>query len=441
MSIDKTTSDIYRYDLDFDRYEVFNALPSHFDDKYPNLVKFLEEYYKSLEAGDNPVSNIQDLLISRDVVQTKTEFLTFIASELLLGEPYFETFNDKRSAIQYSNILYRSKGTEYSIKQFFRIFYGVDIEVEYGRDRVFNVGDPRLETLEYIGGGVTTGNNFSFTFPDAVITVFLQKDDGEFIEIVEGVDYELNYFEKKVSLKTTSTPSWAVNAEGNPTSYASDVSLNYAASNALLYQGKKLRIESEKTSNTAIGSDVTDKRITDNRFFQLYGLLISTPLSVNVWQRAYKSFIHPAGMYLAGKVDITSAFDLGLGLVPPALIQPPPPVVIVQTPNITTKQETKGLLTSSVTEIAPGPDGYRIRTRPNDMFHPRTIANWDTQYGSLADADDINARTLDDSYADLSNIINLIDEDVWHFSYLHSVDSDGLGNGDSAPILGYNGDI
>jgi hypothetical protein len=113
----------------------------------------------------------------------------------------------------------------------------------------------------------------------------------------------------------------------------------------------------------------------------------------------------------------------------------------VQTTNITTKQETKGLLTSSVTEIAPGPDGYRIRTRPNDMFHPRTIANWDTQYGSLADADDINARTLDDSYADLSNIINLIDEDVWHFSYLHSVDSDGLGNGDSAPILGYNGDI
>lgn len=438
MSIDKTTSDIYRYDLDFDRYEVRNALPSHFDDKYPNLIKFLEEYYKSLEAGDNPVSNIQDLLISRDVVQTKTEFLTFIASELLLGEPYFETFNDKRSAIQYSNILYRSKGTEYSIKQFFRIFYGVDIEVEYGRDRVFNVGDPKNETLEFVGGGATTGNNFLFTYQNADVTVFLETTNGEFVEIKEGVDYELNYFERKVSLLTPSSPSWKVNEDGNPTPYASDAALVYAATNALLYPNAKLRIESEKRSNTAIGSDVTDKRITDNRFFQLYGLLISTPLSVNVWKRAYKSFIHPAGMYLAGKVDITSVFDLNLGLVPPALIQPPPPILIEQTTNITTKQETLGLLSTSITEIAPGPNGYNIRTRPNDMFHPRSIANWDTQYGSLADADDINARTMDDSYADLSNIINTLDEDVWHYSYLHSVDSDGLGNGDSAPILGYN---
>ena len=51
---------------------------------------------------------------------------------------------------------------------------------------------------------------------------------------------------------------------------------------------------------------------------------------------------------------------------------------------------------------------------------------------------DINARTLDDTYADLSNVINLFDEDVWHLDYLHPIDSDGFGN--RTPIWGDNED-
>jgi hypothetical protein len=432
MSVDKTLKDINRFELDFDRYEVFNALPSHFDAKYPNLIKFLEKYYKSLEEDENPVSNVQDLLLSRDVTQTKTEFLTFIASELLLGEPYFESFTDKRSAVQNSSILYRSKGTEYSIKQFFRIFYGVDIEVEYGKDRLFLIGDPKEETIEYTGSS-ESGNIFGITFEDSTVIVYLETSSGVFVEIREGEDYDLNYVQKSIILKKTTTPSWTTDELGNPTSYANDPSLLYVANNGLLSVGKKIRIVSEKRSQTAIGADVTDKRLTDNRFFQLYGLLISTPISVSVWQRAYKTFIHPAGMYLAGQVDINSVFDFGFGPVPPAIIQPPLPILIEQSADLA----PKSLFTTSITEIGPGPNGYNIRTRTNDMFHPRTIDKWHTQYGSLADADDINARTMDDSYADLSNDFNLLDEDIWHFDYLHPVDSDGAGN--RTPILGYNG--
>ena len=106
MSVDKTLKDLYRRDINIEKYEVENVLPSHFDDKYPNLVNFLQEYHKSLEETSNPVSNIKELLTVRDITQTKTEFLSFISSELLLGKPYFETFNDKRSALQYSNLLY-----------------------------------------------------------------------------------------------------------------------------------------------------------------------------------------------------------------------------------------------------------------------------------------------------------------------------------------------
>lgn len=112
MPLDKTLTDNYRRKLDFDKYHVFEVLPGHFDDKYPELTKFLIKYYESLEENDMPTEALNDLLLSRDIVVARQEFLTFIANELLLGKPYFESFNDKRTALQYSNLLYRSKGTE-----------------------------------------------------------------------------------------------------------------------------------------------------------------------------------------------------------------------------------------------------------------------------------------------------------------------------------------
>lgn len=431
MSVDKTLTDIYRREPLIEKYEVENILPGHFDDKYPNLVKFLQEYHRSLEQADNPAEIIKKLLTVRDIAQTKTEFLSFISSELLLGKPYFETFNDKRSALQYSNLLYRSKGTEFSIKQFFRIFYNLDIEVEYGREQVFYIGDPKEETLDFVGNGNITGVNWSFTYENAVILVYLEDDSGTLHQLREGVDYTIDYYNKVIVTKSSTTP-----AEYDQFNPSADTTFSYFYSTGWVAPEKRLRIVSQRRVQTAIGADVTDKRITNDKFYQLYGLLISTPISVGIWKSAYKTFVHPAGMFLSGQVDITSLAELNIGLQPPALIQPPPPLLIEQQANIMTKQSTRGLMSVAVTEIGPGPDGYRVVNRVNDMFHPRTVENWHLQYGSMADADDINARTLDDTYADLSNNFNLMDEDLWHSDYLHPVDSDGAGN--RTPIWGYN---
>ena len=48
---------------------------------------------------------------------------------------------------KYSNTLYRSKGTKYSIQQFFRTFFGIDPEIIYTKKNVFKVG----ETDSFIG--------------------------------------------------------------------------------------------------------------------------------------------------------------------------------------------------------------------------------------------------------------------------------------------------
>ena len=132
----KTLTDENRLDLNLDKYDVYEVMPGHYDQLYPNLANFLIAYYESLENEDNPAKLVNDLLTNRDVVSVRQEFLGFLSNELLLGKPYFEQFKDKRTALQFSNLLYRSKGTEYSIQQFFRIFYSINsfIEVIFHHD-------------------------------------------------------------------------------------------------------------------------------------------------------------------------------------------------------------------------------------------------------------------------------------------------------------------
>ena len=426
MSLDKTLSDTYRRDLKFDRYEVYGALPEHFDDKYTKLVNFLEKYYESLEEPSNPVSDIRDVMSVRDITQTKEEFLSFISNELLLGKPYFESFDDKRSALQFSSLLYRSKGTEFSIKQFFRTFFSVDVEVTYGDDATFSIGRPREETLEYTGSGQEE-SYFDFTFANGVVDVLFGDD---LQPMTQGTHYDILYDSKQVVL-----------LEHN------DADFN--TQSGFLPEGNKIRVVTSVPGASAIGSDVTDRKITDNEFYQRYGIEINTPISVNLWREAYKTFVHPAGMFLSGQVGLSSVYGFGeqtplpfwwvsskLGSMPDAIIQPPPPVLLEASAPVMLAQGGMGLHTTSYAEIGPGPNGYKVLSRINDQVRPQTVENWDTQYGSMSDADDINSRTLDDTYADMSNTINLMDEDVWHYDYLHPVDSDGAGN--RTPIYGYN---
>jgi hypothetical protein len=139
-SPDLTTNDNSRRELSFRRADIKNVVPEHFLEEYPKLINLFEKYYEWLDDSDNPGNLINDLYLSRDITQVKDRFLQYIEDEYLLGQSYFEGFQNKREAAKYSNTLYRSKGTFYSIQQFFRAFFGTDPIVTYTKDRVFKVG-------------------------------------------------------------------------------------------------------------------------------------------------------------------------------------------------------------------------------------------------------------------------------------------------------------
>lgn len=139
-SPDQTKKDNSRRELNFKRAEIKNVLPEHFLEEYPKLFTLFEKYYEWLDDSDNPGNLINDLYLSRDITQVRESFLQFIEDEYLLGQSYFEGFQNKREAAKYSNTLYRSKGTFYSIQQFFRAFFGTDPTVTYTKERIFKVG-------------------------------------------------------------------------------------------------------------------------------------------------------------------------------------------------------------------------------------------------------------------------------------------------------------
>lgn len=142
--LDKTFKDNNRRDLNFQRAEISNIVPEHFLEQYPNLIELFEAYYDWMDQDNNPNELIQELYRARDVTQVDEDQLQYIEDELLLGQAYFGGFINKREASKFSNILYRSKGTRYSIQQFFRAFYGVDPEVVYPKENIFLVG-PQID--------------------------------------------------------------------------------------------------------------------------------------------------------------------------------------------------------------------------------------------------------------------------------------------------------
>lgn len=376
MSLDKTLTDQYRLPLKLDKYPVASNLPENFATMYPKFIEFIASYYKEYDSIESPAKFLNELQHNRDMVDVTPKLLQLIGQELFLGKDYTDSILDKESAIQISNLLYRSKGTSFSIEQFFRIFFGFDINIQYGRDEIFTVGDPAQEKLlfvsEYRSGGTDAsgdavqilypGNRLKFNFPDGVIQVYalaltpkieivpsLYIRDGEIRaeDYIDDVGQTYDYI-VKTAIKTTynffyllrENIDYEVDYDSNTIAFLKpgiensvkpgDPWLDYLAefgevsppSRQLDFSGvpfgplkyPKARIETTRRfpAGSPLGGDISNKRLTDNAYYQVFSILIKTPISVNAWKDVYKDFIHPSGVYLAGEVLLESTSSVGL---------------------------------------------------------------------------------------------------------------------------------
>lgn len=474
MSLQKTTKELQRDFLDLQKYPVYETLPAYFEVEYPKFTSFLEKYY--LHFHENTAGQyLEDLQYKRDFVKAAPDLLRFLGKELLLGRDYFDKFIDKQNAIQISNYLYRSKGTQFSIQMFFRVFFGYDVDVRYGRDELFLVGDPKTETLVYeakkIGDIVFPGKTIRFNFDDGdtqvwaaakkpretivdspYMNLYADPDDQyienpndgseayveEFARLYEyniyyqlrqDIDYTIHYSDKSIEFLINQVP------------VHDDPWINYLAKNARMQEGSKVKVVTKRYSpaGTAIGNEVTDKRITNNGFWQMFALAIRGPQSVKRWREAYKDFVHPAGMYLEADV-LLEPYVKVFGKQPDASQEQYRKLVTetsallafvdnqmselnihIHKPSLQRFAEPGWAQTNarsvsyySEEQLDSDRPDRVYRSRINDLKNEEfTLEEWDTQYQYIKRIDEIEARTFDEVFADMSSTINTLDENKW----------------------------
>lgn len=204
---DQTLRDNNRRPIDILRDEVSQVLPAFFVEEFPNFISLLESYYKQLDSDDIGTL-LNNLYTLRDLAQVPDSLLPFLEREYLLGENFFEEPDKQRAAVRNSNVLYRSKGSLFSIEQFFRLFYNTDPEVVYTKENVFTLNQSEI------------------------------------------------------------------------------------GPNSLRF-------------------------LIDDKLYQTFAILIKADIPISEWRDAYKSFVHPAGMYLGGEVQIVSVGDNILSEISP----------------------------------------------------------------------------------------------------------------------------
>ena len=139
MSHDNTLEDRDRRNIRFHQPGVEEILPSYFRTEYPNLITFLEKYYEFLDSDGNIGDIINHLGQSQDPDAVDEQYLDYLFSEL---SPNLrsEIFEDPREVLKNLADFFRTKGTLYSAKAFFRAIYGEEVEITYPKDRLLTVG-------------------------------------------------------------------------------------------------------------------------------------------------------------------------------------------------------------------------------------------------------------------------------------------------------------
>lgn len=67
-----------------------------------------------------------------------------------------------------------------------------------------------------------------------------------------------------------------------------------------------------RVGNTPIGPE-EDFLLQDGRIFQIFSVLIKSPLSLSDWEILYRNFVHPAGFFLGAEVTLVAEGEVVVG--------------------------------------------------------------------------------------------------------------------------------
>jgi len=273
--------------------KVRDVLPEFFTQDFPKLVTFLEKYYDYLDSDDVSSfdNQLRQIYQTRDTQEIPSKLLSTLISEIAAGNTG-DNFTDPNFYAQRIHELHRTKGSRFSIEEFFRAFYQQNVEVEYPKNNIFTVGHDSAGPLSRIG------------------------------------------------------------AESN-------------------------------------------KFIRNNALYQIYSILIKSPLAQTTWIELYKKFVHPAGFYVAGSVQ-TDVEAVGTLSAPLASPDSGNPGVISSAVTSAIAPFTQMTILSEGLSIDSG--GFRSQLGQTiDKYQSIPANELNTIYGNINEILTVKSFTFDDS--------------------------------------------
>jgi hypothetical protein len=136
-------------------------IPDYIREHFPELIQFIEAYFKYLETSNTSGYYQNTLPQQRDLKEQDEIFLKSIEQELGLFVPRdFES--SPQEFYNYITDLWRSKGSKESIETFFRLLLNDEVIVRFPWDRVLKPSDGHWVVERKLRVSMISGNGYDF---------------------------------------------------------------------------------------------------------------------------------------------------------------------------------------------------------------------------------------------------------------------------------------
>lgn len=167
---------------------IASQFPSFYKSDGPNFIAFIEAYYEWMESSGNPLYHSRRLLEYSDIDETADQFIKYFKNTYINSLPE-SIAADKRLLMKYILDLYRSKGTDRSIKLLFRLLFDESIDLYIPSDYLLRPSDGDWRKKYYI-------ETTSSPYLTDLIGKLIKNSSGSATAVVE------TYTTKKINGKT-----------------------------------------------------------------------------------------------------------------------------------------------------------------------------------------------------------------------------------------------
>jgi hypothetical protein len=422
-------NDKKRRDISLHGPKVKEVLPAWFQSENPRLITLLESYFEWLETNA-PGNLLEHLFETKDLLKVDDSLLEFVEDELLLGQAYFGGFPDRRTAAIFANVLYKTKGSKFSIQQFFRMFLNEDVDIIYPKENVFKLKTSVDDFQTYnLVPTINKTRNYTFGYVD------LLRDPDDTLFIINSSEFQHSSQVCKLKNLLGSTQLQIVNSNtgtvvvsniGNYDPVTGFVTITGFTPTAITSGDQFIEIIGRRVydlNQSFIGPD-SRKYITDDKLYQTYAIQVKSGFSRSDWESLYKLFVHPAGMYLGSQVQIVSVSNLEVDDIPNVVLQPPVPIIYEAQAGIA----ASGFLSASGLIVVPGLPagaGNTIRIELEGVednvtkYQDLTVTQLSQQYSSIVDVMRATSMVFSEDHdADstgvgFDNTLERFDQDRW----------------------------